>query len=161
MKKFFVVLLLLLFLCGCSKSKQIEPVLNNITFTAQIQYGDENFVCDTALSDNTLKLAVVEPNEIEGLTLTVDKEVIQAEFNGISFNPDIDSIPQGAIIKTLFSVLSDVRGKKIECVDKNCEVSGNTDGYKYNFVFSPNGLPISLLIDNIDLKINFSNVVLK
>lgn len=161
MKRFFVLPLILLLLCGCTKTKQVEPILNNISFTAQIEYGDDNFVCDTTLADNALNLIVVEPSEIGGLTLSFTKDSAQAEFNGITFNPDLDSIPQGAIAKVLLAVLNDVKAKTITCVDKNCEITSKVDDYKYKFIFSPSGLPILLEIDNLDLKINFNNVVVK
>lgn len=161
MKRFFVLPLLLVFLCGCSKSTQVKPVLDNISFEAEISYGDDNFVCDTILQENNLSLSVIEPDEINGLSLTLDENSVKAEFNGLSFEPDINSIPQGAVAKVFFAILNDAEGKLLDYNEQNCVLNGIAAENKYQFIFSPKGLPISLTVDELDLKINFKNVVIK
>ncbi len=158
MKKFFVLPLLLVIFCGCSQPKQISPILNDISFEAQISYENENFVCDTTLLDDTLNFSVIKPDEIKGSSLTLSENSVKAEFNGLSFEPDINSIPQGAVIKVFLEVLKDVKDKKIDCNDNNCIINGSVSEYEYKFVFAPTGLPISLTIDELDLEIDFKNV---
>ena len=162
MKKLFVLPLVLLLLCGCSQTETATPILNNISFTAQIEYGENDYICDVMVADNTLNLTVTEPQEIKGLTLIVSENGIMAEFNGISYAPDISTLPQGAVVQVLYNVLKDVADNKTaDCDDENCEITGRIDDYKYTFVFAPSGLPISLEIEGLDLEILFNNVTLK
>ena len=58
-------------LCGCSKYKgDIKPILSGISFTANISFYNEEFVCDGWIDkEHTLKLIVKEPENIEGMTI--------------------------------------------------------------------------------------------
>lgn len=158
-KKLFALPLALLLLCGCANNKTVTPILNNISFTAEIDYGDTEFVGNATLSEGTLNLTVTEPQEIKDLILKLDKNGITAEFKGVTYTPDINSLPQGAIAQVLYDILNDIVGNKTaNCDEENCEIKGRVNGYDYTFVFSPSGLPISLEIDDLDLEIKFKNV---
>ncbi len=159
LKKLLVLPLAFLLFCGCAKSKTATPVLNNISFTAQINYGENEFVADTTVIDNALNLVVIEPQEIRDLTLIATKNGVTAEFKGVSYALDISSLPQGAVVQVLFNILNDISsGKTATCNEENCEITGKVDGYKYEFEFSPSGLPISLKVDEFDLDVNFKNI---
>ncbi len=159
LKKLLALPLVLLLLCGCAQSKTATPILNNISFTVEIDYGENEFVADVAVAEDDLNLAVIEPQEINGLILNITKNGVTAEFKGISYTPDISSLPQGAIIKVLYNILSDISsGKTASCDNENCKITGRVDGYKYEFEFSPSGLPISLNVYALDLEIDFKNV---
>ena len=158
----FVLPFALLLLCGCANTKNVTPVLNNISFTAELDYGDSEFIADAQLSQDALKLVVREPREIKDLTLNIDKNGAVAEFKGITYTPDIDSLPQGAVAQILYDVFNDIskNTKSAVCNEENCEINGRAGGYKYSFEFSPSGLPISLEIDDINLDVKFSSVTL-
>lgn len=159
LKKFLFLPLMLLLICGCSERKDISPVLNNISFTAETQYENAAFSCDVTVNDDVLKSVVSKPDEIKGLCFEVTKNKIEVQFSGITYEPSLESLPQSAVIKILYNVITDVKDSKtLNCNDKNCEISGRVDGYKYTFNFSPSGLPISLYIDELNLKIEFKNV---
>lgn len=162
LKKFlFLPLILLLSICGCSEKKDVTPVLNNISFTAETQYESTSFSCDASVGDDALKLVVSKPEEIKDLCFEVSKNKAEVQFSGITYNPSIDSLPQGSIIKILYNVINDVKdGKTLNRNDKNCEIIGRAGGYKYLFIFSPSGLPISLYVDELNLKIEFKNVTI-
>ncbi len=154
-------MLILLLMCGCTAQKQVSPVIDNISFTADITYVEQNYVCDATILDSTLNLCVIEPENIKGLSLKIDKNGVTAEFKGIEHAMDVNSLPQNAVIQILFKILNDITDKTIDVSRENCEITGNIDGNKYLFVFSPSGLPISLKIDNLDIEIKFNNVTLK
>lgn len=160
-KKLFALSLTLLLLCGCAEKKAVTPVLNNISFTAEIDYGDSEFVGNATLSDGALNLTVTEPQEIKDLILMLDKNGVTAEFKGVTYTPDINSLPQGAIAQVLYDILNDIADNKTaNCDEENCEIKGSVNGYDYTFVFSPSGLPISLDVDDLDLEIKFKNVTI-
>lgn len=159
-KKLCVLLPLLILLCGCAQNKAVTPILNNISFTAEIDYGDTEFTANASIAEDALNLVVTEPQEIKDLTLNITKNGVTAEFKGVTYAPDINSMPEGAIIQVLHNVISDISTLQntAVCDEENCEIKGNVDSYEYEFEFSPSGLPISLNIDNLDLDIKFKNV---
>lgn len=159
LKKLFVLPLAFLLLCGCGENKTVTPILNNISFIAQVDYGEDKFVANAIVADNALKLTVVQPEELKDLIVNITQNGVTSEFKGISYSPDINSLPQGAVVQILYNVLYDISsGKMAVRSNENCVITGRVDGYKYTFNFSPSGLPISLAIDNLDLDISFKNV---
>ncbi len=159
-KKLFALSIGLLVLCGCTQKSTVAPILENISFTAEIDYGDNEFTADAKLAQDALNLVVTEPQEIKDLTLNITKNGVTAEFKGVTYTPDINSLPQGAIVQVLYRVLNDIRASQntAVCDEENCNISGKAEGYKYDFEFSPSGLPISLAVDELDLEIDFKNV---
>lgn len=163
-KRLFTVLLAVyfFFLCGCGVKKSVTPVFDGISFLAEIDYGDNEFSCDTSICDDVLNLTVTEPQELKGLTLNITKSKLKYEFNGLSYDCEIQSLPNSAVIQVLYAVLNDIGDNKtVDYSQENCEIKSQTNGYDYIFEFSPSGLPISLEIDNMDFKIEFKNVTVK
>ncbi len=159
LKKLLVFPLVFLLLCGCAQNKKATPILNNISFTAEIDYDDSEFKARATVADGALNLVIIEPQEIKDLILNITKNGVTAEFKGVTYTPDISSLPQGAIVQVLYNIINDISsGKMANCDNENCEISGRVDGYKYDFKFSPSGLPISLKVDDFDLEIEFKNV---
>lgn len=163
LKKFFALSLMFLGLCGCSEKTTVEPMLADISFVAEIKYDDNDFTADATISQDALNLVVTSPKEIKGFTLNISKNSTTAEFNGVKFDFDTNSLPYGAIAQVLCDVFDDIDTSNSAVVsgEENCVVDGRVNGYDYSFCFSPSGLPLSLQIDDIDLKINFKNVTIK
>ncbi len=160
MKKIIVFPLVFLLFCGCARLKPVKPVLKNISFTAQIECEDINCMVDGVTSDSGLKLTVRKPEKINGLMFEVDKNGITAGFKGVSYTVDVNTAPKGAVIKAMFDILKDVVNKKTVYNNDNCEINGNVNDHEYSFLFSPQGLPIKLEVEDINLKVTFSNVTL-
>ena len=161
MKRLVVLPIILMLLCGCSPMETAKPVIENTSFVAQIDYNDSQYTCDVEVFEKSLNLTVVEPNEINGLKLKVDKNDITAEYKGISYTPDFNNMPQGAVIQILYSIIENIKNKTIEFSGENGAIQGEVNSCDYVFTFSPSGLPLTLEIDDIDLKIEFKNVALK
>jgi hypothetical protein len=161
LKRLIVLFFAIILLCGCAEKKQTTPVMNDISFTAKIDYDKQKYVCDINLSDDALNLIVKEPVEIKGLTLIINKKSSVAKFMGISYNVDINSLPQGAIAKTLLQIFNDVSNKTVDLNNDNGEIKGQVDDINYSFIFAPTGLPISLSINNPNIIVEFSNVTLR
>lgn len=161
LKKLFVLPLVFILLCGCTYRKNVDPVLNNISFVSEIKYGDHKYVADVEIKNNVLKLVVGEPKNINNLTLFVDKKGVTAKFGDIEFVPDINSIPQCAMYNILYKVINDVNGGiTAKSNGDNCEIISSVGDVEYNFKFSPSGLPICLKIDEFNLEILFKNVTI-
>lgn len=161
-KKLFVLPLVLFSLCGCVEKAVVTPVLDNISFTAEMDYGDTEFTADVTLAQDALNLVVTKPQEIKDLTLNFSKNGVTAEFKGVTYTPDINSLPQGATAQVLFDVMNDITSSQHTLTDdENCKIVGKVFSYEYILVFSPSGLPISLEIEDLDLYTKFSNVTIK
>ncbi len=162
MKKIFVLPLIFVILCGCAQQKTVELVLQNVSFAAEISYGDNDFACDATLTQDSLILTVTEPQEIKGLTLTFTKNGVVTEYCDIKYEHDSATLTDAASAQILFDIISDITAQNTtaEYTDENCVIEGKSHGNKYIFEFSPTGLPISLKIESLDLKIDFNNVTL-
>ena len=71
MKRLIVLPIITLIICGCSNIKKTTPILNNISFTAQISYGEQEYTSDVAIAENNINLVVSKPEQINGLTLNI------------------------------------------------------------------------------------------
>lgn len=161
MKRLLAIVIVLIFFIGCAQNVATTPILNNISFIANISYGDSEYVADVLITDNALNLNVIAPNELKGLTLNLDKNSVKAKFKGIPIDLEADSLPKVAVYQVMVGVLNDAKQKTAVFDDDNCKVSGDVDGYKYTLIFSPSGLPIELEVEELDLKMKFTNVTVK
>lgn len=161
MKRLFVLPVVLLFVCGCSNVETTKPMLNNITFTAQVEYDEYKYVCNVDSSNNALNLVVLEPEEIKDLILRIDETSMLAEFKGIKYTIDVNLFPQCAMLRIIYDVFTDAASKECLLDDENCLTTGEIGGYVYELVFSPSGLPLSLSIEDLNLKMLFNNVIIK
>lgn len=162
MKKILVLPLMFVFLCGCSKKSTVAPIVNDISFEAEIEYDESQFICDVIIEENVFDITVTEPQNISDLRFVLSGDEVTVDFEGISYSKAIDDLSDNSVSKILFKVFSDINnGKFAEYDGENCKISGETDNYEYDFTFSPSGLPIDLEIDDLDLRIEFKNVTLK
>lgn len=162
MKKILVLPLMFVFLCGCSKKSTVAPIVNDISFEAEIEYDESQFICDVIIEENVFDITVTEPQNISGLRFVLSGDEVTVDFEGILYSKAIDDLSDNSVSKILFKVFSDINnGKFAEYDGENCKISGKTDDYEYDFTFSPSGLPIDLEIDDLDLIIDFKNVTLK
>lgn len=153
--------MVLLLLCGCAQNVATTPVLNNISFGTEISYGESEYSADVSILDDVLNLTVTAPKEIKGLSLELDKNGIKAKFKGIPFDFETTSLSKGAVYQVVTDVLDDAKQKTAISDDNNCKITGDVDGYKYTFLFSPSGLPIELEIEELDFQMKFSNVTIE
>ena len=156
-----VVSVILLVLCGCSKMEKATPIVENITCVAEIEYNHSKYVCNLESFNKGLNLSVVEPKEISGIKFIINNNKITTEYKGISDAPELNELPQHLIARIIFDVINEVKDNEIEFDEFNGVINEEVEGYKYGFVFSPSGLPISLSVEDIDLEIYFKDVSLK
>ena len=146
-------------ICGCSQKNKTKPIVDNIAFTAKITINSSEYIGDASIENSVINIDIKEPETIKGLLLSIDKNGIQAKFNGVSYNSAIDSLPHSAFGVAIYDVIGDIADKNVVYNDENCKIEGKVAAGKYAFVFSPTGLPLYLEFENI--KIEFNNVSLK
>ena len=157
------IMFLPLLITGCSTKNEIIPVLTKISFTAQIDYYNENYSCNTNIDDNgVMTVEVISPESIEGMLITFTDSEISAQYKGITYTPKTESMPIGSVTQLMYDIFDDV-SKTVETVsagEENCVIKGKADGREYSFTFSPAGLPLVLEIPNDSFKITFENVTI-
>jgi len=161
LKKLLAIVIVFLLLCGCVQNAATAPVLNNISFIAEISYGESEYSADVLIRDDVLNLVVTAPKEIDGLSFELDKNGIKANFKGIPFDLDTVSLSKGAVYQVLICVLDDAKQKTAISSDDNCKITGDADGYKYTLLLSPSGLPIELEIKELNFQMKFTNVTVE
>lgn len=157
MKKIFSVFLVLICLCSCS-GKQIKPTLTELSFTAELTYYNEIYLFDAEISkDATLAIKMKEPEELEGLTLTVNKEQITAEYLGLTYTANEATLPFSSTVFAFYLPLLNVINTPEAAADKDGTLTGEVEGLKYSLTFSPTGLPQMLELKEKRLSVRFYN----
>ncbi|MBQ8203743.1 MAG: hypothetical protein IJZ75_05625 [Clostridia bacterium] len=158
------VVILILFLCGCGGSKKTAtPVTKGISFTADVTYYNECYTCEVNVDEAGLMSAeVISPDELKGVKLKFDGENVTAEYLGLTYTLKTDTMPLGNVALSIYKVFTDIanNGLSAEYSEENCLIENKVDGEKYEFCFSPAGLPLSLKIPNKEFLVIFSNVAI-
>lgn len=155
MKKLCISLLILLLLCSCGVKKEITPRLSGISFTAEINYYNENYTLDGVISKDGKFLAEIkEPEELRDLVITLDGDKTQVNYKGLVYTPLEGSMP-------FAGVLSEFYGQICKII-KDEPVSSTSDGIikgdGFTLTVSPTGLPLKLEIPDERFTFNFYNV---
>ena len=159
------VLMILMLLCGCSKNtKTSTPVTKGISFTADVTYYNENYTCDVDVNEEGIMSAkVTYPEELKGVSLRFDGETVTAEYLGLTYTLKTDTMPLGNVALSIYKVFTDVteKGLMAEQNEGNCIIENEVNGEKYEFTFSPSGLPLELKIPDKEFQVVFNNVTIK
>ena len=165
MKKIAVFLGLVIFLCGCSNSaNNVKPVLSGITFTAKINFYNEQFLCEGAISEQgALVLTVIEPDNISGMKFSVEETGITAEYKGLYYTPNSGTLPFGGVASDIFTIITDAKRRMAPASKKNdgfCIESAKDEKY-YKITIAQTGLPLSIEYPYHGLKVDFNNTTIK
>lgn len=149
-------------LCSCTQSKSVDLVLDNISFTAEIEYFNEKYQCDACLSADSTKITVLQPEEIAGLTFNLKNGEITAEYLGITYSPDTNKTLSGNVAVIIDGIFRLVRSDNETAIsnNNNCIIKGEYNKKDFTFEFSPQGLPLKLSIED-EMKIYFKKVSIK
>ncbi len=153
------------FLCGCGKSTQTAtPITKGISFTADVTYYNECYTCDVNVDESGIMSAeVTSPDELKGVKLKFDGENVTAEYLGLTYTLKTDTMPLGNVALSIYNAFTDVSENSLlaERDDGNCVIENEINGEKYEFTFSPSGLPLELKIPSKEFKVVFNNVTIK
>ncbi len=157
MRKILLLPILFLLLCGCGTQKSISPVTKGISFTADIVYGKETYVCDCSVSAaGKMTFSVKEPEDLNDLTLWFDGDAVTAKYRGLTYTPQTDRLPVGAVAQDLYDIMRTDR-RVTESV-KNCVMGGTVGGRSFTLRFSPTGFPLKAEIPDASYSVTFRNV---
>ena len=150
-------------LCGCSSKENITPIVKDISFKAVVHYYNEIYECAVQVSgEGDAQINIIEPKELAGMKFTCKDDKIVAEYLGLKYEPQLDSIPSGAVLKALYSIINDANKEnaKAEQSEGNYEICGKIGDYSYTLMLSPAGLPIKAKIPDDRYTIEFKDVTI-
>lgn len=147
MKKIFCVVVALLFLCSCG-SREIEPKLTGISFTASLAYYNEKYVFDGIIDENgVLTAQIKEPESLCDLKLTLGPDGTTAEYKGIKYTPVANSVPFSKIMAEFYEPLySIINSDQVFKSDKDGRIKVGSGTDAVTLTISPSGLPQRLEI---------------
>lgn len=161
MKKLICIFIIALCLCSCSKV-ETQPKLLSTTFTAELEFYNEEYVFDgELLEDATLKISVKEPEELKDLYITVTDDVMKAEYKGLTYEANAATLPFSRVIGQFYSPLKAIATDKTLKADKKGEINGEFGGEKCSLIVSPTGLPQKFEIKSKQLNLRFYNISIK
>lgn len=112
MLKKAVLICFFLLLVGCSKSptlssEQIAAVFaDDFTCSVKIISGDDVFCADVAKSRDKMTFCVTCPEDMSGLSATIDGENISFEFLGIKAEFSANALPEKAPAKLFYNAVN-------------------------------------------------------
>ena len=149
-------------LAGCKDKNTGVLKLSGIRFTADFNCKNERYTAECGVDKNKcLTAKIITPDNLNGLVFTVIDNNCTASLGDIEIDGDEVYYPDEFFLKNLYEVMVKSDGQEYSYSKENSAVSGVIDGRSYTLNVSPAGLPISLSIPEIDLKIDFNNLSIK
>ena len=161
MKRYLSLVLIFLLLCGCSQNKLVTPKVTGISFDAVVRYYNEFYTFKVTVQDDCKAiLEIKEPADISGMKFVCDKDSVTAEFMGLEYKPDTESLPSGMVVRTVYKIICDANKKdvKLKQDNGNCILKGKAYEREYELTVAPTGLPIIAKIPDESYTVDFRNV---
>ena len=162
MKRILPLIFSLVFLCSCAgTAANVKPLLSGIAFDVKLTFYNEVFCCSgEMLKDDTLTLTVNEPQTIKGMKLTVKKDLLSAEFKGLTYTPKTEKLPAANVAQVLHTALADAvyRNPQVKAQDGAFFIESAPNDKYYKIILTEAGFPISAEIPAAALTAEFSNV---
>lgn len=156
-----VLFAIMLFGCGKSRDDAAQPVTAGFTCVVDIAYRDLTLKGQLSRGqDGRLLVSLTEPPSLSGMAVSWDGKEMAMELGGLRVPVNADNVPQGALIKSLMTVLTNAPNNG-ELTEEGYTVSGEIDGKAYTIVCAPDtGLIRSLSVPDDDLTVTFSETAL-
>ena len=159
-KAALLTLVVCLFICGCSNAKTVSPVTKGIKFTLNA-ISDESEYNVSVLIDKggCMDATVKSPEILNGMKITANNFETSTEYKDLKYTYNEDDFAGNNLLIAVFSILSSCEKKQLLLENgENCVINDKYLGEKYEFTFSPSGLPIKLSIPSRNLEAVFSDV---
>lgn len=151
----------MLFGCGNGRDDAATPVTAGFTCEVGIAYRGMNLKGQLSRAqDGCLLVTLSEPPSLGGMAISWDGEEMAMELGGLRVPVNAENVPQGALIKSVLSVLT-TEPTDGELTDEGYMVQGEVDGKAYAIVCAPDtGLIRSLSVPDDELTVTFHDTAL-
>jgi len=157
-----ILVLSLAFLSSCSSESagQITVAEAGYTCNANVSYG-ENFSSNVtlkAIGGGMFSVMINTPEDIAGLTFSFDNSEMSVSYNDLDSEMNI-SPEYGGFAELLNEIFLKFTTSRPTVPYKEGEylLEGSNSEYSFKLTFTKEGFPLSLVIDDKDLKAEFSN----
>lgn len=148
----------MLLLSGCSGNTDVKPVLQNLTFTAEMSYYNEFYEMEANISKTgNAVIEVIYPEELKGLKFVIKNGEFISEYNGIAFECNNYNAMAAEILYLPFS-------KKEQSVyekDGAFYIRGECNGGEYTMQVTEAGLPLKINDSADRFEIVIKNLTIK
>lgn len=138
-----------------------QPVSDGFTCEVAISYRELSLKGQLSrMADGRLLATFSEPSSLSGVAISWDGENMAMELGGLSVPVNADNVPQGALVKSLLTVLTAelTDGKTAE---DGVTYTGDVDGKAYTVVCDADtGFMRSISVPEDELEVIFSEVAL-
>lgn len=147
-----------LLLCSCAtKTERIKPVTKGLKFTAQINFYNEEYECDTTVKQNgDTEICFLSPVDLLGLKITYSAGGINTSYNGLEYKYDSESLPQYSSSDIIYKIFSYTYDTVIE-QDDNYYVEYISDDLNCKMQIGATGLPIKIKEKSSRFEISIKN----
>ena len=162
MKKIIFCIVFFIFATGCNiPVKTVAPILEDIGFNLDVSYYNENYILKGETKVDDLSLTVTEPEELNGMEITVNDGKLTLKYKELTYSPDGNELYGniGLIIEDIFESAKKIKPEAK--TDGNYIIKDTAEGKNYIFTFSPQGYPLKLEVNSEGFVAEFSNVTLK
>ncbi len=151
----------MLFGCGKRRDDAAQPVTTGFTCEVSIAYRDLALKGQLSRSqDGRLLVTLTDPPSLGGMAISWDGKEMAMELGGLRVPVNAQNVPQGALVKSLLSVLTTAPADG-EMAEEGYVIQGEADGKAYTLVCAPDtGLIRSLSVPEDELEVTFSEISL-
>lgn len=145
MRKILCLIVPVLLLCSCAtKAEKIKPITKGLQFTAQINFYNEQYECDTIIKQNgDTEISFLTPEDLSGLKIIYSAGGVTTSYNGLEYKYDYGSLPQYSASDILYKIFSTEYDIVIE-QDDNYYVEYIEDNLNCKMQIGATGLPIKI-----------------
>lgn len=144
---------------GITQEQVQEAAAADFSVTAEMQYGELDATLRLLREGGRFTAQVEEPEALRGLCLHFDGETVEAEYLGLSFALQADSLPAKAaagLLAEVFSAVAEPGGIAFELADHAAIVTGETAAGPFSLRLDPqSGRFLSLSIPSADFEVAF------
>ncbi len=147
--------------CGKDGDRFATPVTEGFTCEVSIAYRAMTLKGQLSRTqEGRLLVTLSEPPSLGGMAISWDGKEMAMELGGLRVPVNADNVPQGALVKSLLSVLT-AKPSDGEMTDEGYMVQGEIEGKAYTIVCAPDtGLIRSLSVPEDELTVTFSEMAL-
>ena len=138
-----------------------QPVTDGFTCAVEIDYRQLSLKGQLSrMADGRLLATFSEPSSLSGVAISWDGEDMAMEIGGLSVPVSADNVPQGALVKSLLTVLT-AELTDGETTQDGVTYTGDVDGKTYTVVCDRDtGFMRSVSVPEDELEVTFFDMAL-
>ncbi len=154
------LLIILIFLCGCEKNSDVNPITQNISFTVETVFQNQEY-CFSAQTDNNsnLKITVNFPENLKSLKLYFNADTVEMDFWGLKKEIPLSSFEEDSLFRMVYEGITTAKNaEELKLENDNFFTEFKIGSNYYKMLFGESGLPIGIRNTDNSLDIQFKSI---